>query len=227
MVAVVVLPGMDGTGELLEDFVRSLSGDLEPLVIAYPPAQALGYPELRALVRAQLPAGPFVLLAESFSGPIAVEIASGASSGLLGLVLAGTFVKAPIRVPRMLANVPFWRLPAKLLSWPMLGSWATPVWERRFADASAKVSPDAWRSRMRAVMSVDVTASLERVSVPTLYIRGRSDRVVPSSAWELISSIRPATRLVELEAPHFILQTRPEASAEVVRAFVAEVAQGR
>jgi pimeloyl-[acyl-carrier protein] methyl ester esterase len=93
---VILLPGMDGTGELFAPFLAAAKGDFKTVVVKYPTTKPLAYAELTSLVESQLPTGePFVLLAESFSGPIAVSVARRKPNGLTGLVLCAAFVRNP------------------------------------------------------------------------------------------------------------------------------------
>jgi pimeloyl-[acyl-carrier protein] methyl ester esterase len=92
----LVLPGMDGTGQLLGRFLEALGPEVRAIVVSYPIAQALDYSQLEACARKMLPSDqPFVLSGESFSGPIAVSIAASSPNGLRGLVLCCSFVKNP------------------------------------------------------------------------------------------------------------------------------------
>src|SRR5262245_41048704 len=69
----VLLPGLDGTGKLFGPFVERAHATFDVKVVEYPADERLGYPELEALVGRGLPtSGPFFLVAESFSGPIAI-----------------------------------------------------------------------------------------------------------------------------------------------------------
>jgi pimeloyl-[acyl-carrier protein] methyl ester esterase len=96
MPAVVLLPGLDGTGKLFAEFVQHLRPNVDPMIISYPKDQPLGYDELEALVLAALPQDrPFVLLGESFSGPIAMRIGARSPAGLVAVILCGTFAKNP------------------------------------------------------------------------------------------------------------------------------------
>ena len=96
VIAVVILPGMDGTGIELADFAAALEPELHALVVRYPNDRPMGYAEHEQIARASLPSHqPFVLLGESYSGPIAVSIAESAPPGLIGLVLCCTFVRNP------------------------------------------------------------------------------------------------------------------------------------
>ena len=91
---VVVLPGLDGTTVLLAPFLAALQGRGVPAsAVGYPGDRPLDYDALEPLVRAQLPRTPFVLLGESFSGPLAIRIAADPPPGLRGLVLSTTFAR--------------------------------------------------------------------------------------------------------------------------------------
>jgi hypothetical protein len=70
-VTIVLLPGLDGTGDLFERFVAVAPSGVRPVVVSFP--HATSYPDLRSVVRHQLPSvGSFVVLGESFSGPLAM-----------------------------------------------------------------------------------------------------------------------------------------------------------
>lgn len=80
----MLLPGLDGTGDLFGPLLPFLGDSTPTLVVRYPPDVPLGYAALTDLARASLPSdGPFFLLGESFSGPVAVKLAAQAPSGLL------------------------------------------------------------------------------------------------------------------------------------------------
>ena len=72
----VLLPGMDGTGDLLTSFAARLAAHRPVDIIAYPAGQPLGYAALQTYIESRLPAGRFVVIGESFSGPLAIAVAS-------------------------------------------------------------------------------------------------------------------------------------------------------
>ncbi|MFO1528788.1 MAG: alpha/beta hydrolase [Kiritimatiellia bacterium] len=226
----VLLPGLDGTGDLFEPLLRALAGECPCVVIRYPTDQPLDYPALEALVRRELPTGePFVLLGESFSGPIAVSIAASAPAGLRGLVLCASFLSNPRPalswLRKILACLPVSRAPGWLRSRMLLGPDASPELRRALAAALAKVLPDVLRARMSAVLSVDVIETFKRVKVPTLYLRGDQDRVVPRRSADLVQNTWPAANVVSIRAPHLVLQAAPVEDAAALRGFLHGLAQ--
>ena len=155
MTALEVLPGLDGTASLLSAFADAARPHFAALrVISYPRDRVLSYAELEGFSRAELPADtPFVLLGESFSGPIALAIAANLPSGLLGLVLSTTFSRSPVPClspfARLTALAPVRGLPSSLLAWLLLGRWATPGLVSLLQATLGTVAPSVLRSRLR------------------------------------------------------------------------------
>ena len=228
MVTLVLLPGMDGTGTLFEAFVAALGSEFKVKVVSYPTTEPLGYPELESIARTALPSeGPFVILGESFSGPIAVSLAASCSPQLKCLVLCCTFVRNPRPVFSVLKPfvgvLPVAFAPVHFLIYLLLGRSSTVALRTALTQALAQVSPSALRTRLRGVLSVDVSAKLAEVNVPVLYLRASQDRLVPQTASKLVSQLCPRAEVVQLEAPHFLLQAVPSEAARIVAAFVREI----
>jgi pimeloyl-[acyl-carrier protein] methyl ester esterase len=121
-VSLVLLPGLDGTGDLFQPLLRELPDELEPIVVSYPVHKFLDYSALRDLALQHVPAGrPFVLLGESFSGPVAVLAAAARPEGLLGVILCASFVSAPR--PRAKFALPLLRLLSLHLAARTLGRY--------------------------------------------------------------------------------------------------------
>ncbi|HLV95211.1 MAG TPA: alpha/beta hydrolase [Candidatus Acidoferrales bacterium] len=227
----VLLPGLDGTGLLFADFVAALGPDLDPIVVRYPPDAPLGYAELEPLVRKSLPSGnPFLLLGESFAGPLAISIAASAPPGLVGLILCCSFASNPRPCLGKLAflspYLPVRGFPRSIFAKYFMGRFASQDLASKLAKASEHVAPDVFRYRIRAVCGVDYSAKLRQLRVPILYLRASMDRIVPRSASKRIKRLAPSTRIVEIDAPHYLLQARPEAAVATVSEFARELLPG-
>jgi pimeloyl-ACP methyl ester carboxylesterase len=225
MVALVLLPGLDGTGLLFADFAASFGPEVEIIVASYPTDTPLGYPELESVARSFLPQDQqFFLLAESFSGPIGISIAASSPPGLLGLVLCCSFARNPVPMLAplgpLLGAFPVSVVPVRLLGYLLLGRFSSSALLGAFAKSLALVTVSVLRARARAVLAVDATAALSRVCVPVLYLRASDDRVVSRASSELISLLAQQTKIVEFTAPHFLLQVSPSLVASQVSEFM-------
>lgn len=224
----VLLPGLDGTGKLFREFAEVLRPSVDPLILSYPPDQALGYDDLEALVLSALPtSGSFVLLGESFSGPIAIRIAARAPPGLVGVILCGTFAKNPfpwLRWARPLAAyLPLKSLPRWLRAPLMWGSASPQRAPAQAQRAMAGVSATVIRHRIAALLAVDASAALAAIRLPTLLLRARHDRVISRAATQWIMNILPRAQLAEIDGPHLLLQTRAPQCAAVVLPFITNL----
>lgn len=222
--ALILLPGMDGTGELFAPLLKELPPWLETRVVRYPP-RPMGYPELLAVVKSALPTDrPYCLLAESFSGPLGIEIAAQAPSHLKKLVLCCTFAKNPrpalATLGPLLPFVPLSAMPLTLLGRILMGGHFDAGLQSMLTKAMAQVPSDALRTRLRSVLDVDATSCLPRISVPTLYLQASSDQVVPKQAGALLLAHKPDVELARLAGPHFLLQTNPASSARTLEQFL-------
>jgi pimeloyl-[acyl-carrier protein] methyl ester esterase len=221
----VLLPGLDGTGKLFSEFVKSLGSSVDSRIVAYPKDRALGYDELEALVLAALPRDRrFILLGESFSGPIAIRIAARSPAGLVALILCGTFAKNPFPwlgwARPLAAYLPLKSLPRWVRAPLMWGSASPQSAPARTERAMADVSPDVIRRRIGALLAVNETAALTRIHLPILVLRARHDHVISPAATRWILRAQPGAELSEVDGPHLLLQTRPTECAAIVLHFV-------
>ncbi|WP_313420193.1 alpha/beta hydrolase [Stenotrophomonas sp.] len=221
---VLMLPGLDGGVGMSGAFLEAVRAHgLEAEALSLPVHGAQDYPTLAAWLQPQLPLQPWVLLAESFAGPLAVQIAAQAPAGLRGLVLSTTFARRPVPVPAAsaVALSAAWPLPPlPVMARVLLGQWRTPQNVQALRQALAEVPSRVLRQRAASTLRVDVRALLPRIAVPTLYLQARQDRLLwPPSVSEL-QALLPEARHVALQGPHLLLQARPEQAAEVVARWV-------
>lgn len=222
---IVLLPGMDGTGELLAPLHDQLVKHRPVTVISYPRDRFLDYEQLAATILERLPAEPFFLLGESFSGPLAIEIAARTGIPAAGLILAATFAKHPW--PSVFAGltpfVPISSLPSGLHHAALLGNSGTAELRRDLARVLNTIPDDVLRRRLAAVLRVDKTNQLRSVPLPVLCLAGRRDRLFGTSCVKHITATRPDREMVWLDGPHMFLETHPEQSAHAIEAFCSRL----
>jgi pimeloyl-ACP methyl ester carboxylesterase len=221
----VILPGLDGTGARFADFIREIAPAVDARVIPFPTDEPLGYAELETLVRQALPADRrFVLLAESFSGPLAIRIGADPPRGLAGVILCGTFAKNPYpwlrRVRPLAVRLPVKSLPRWLRAPLMWGSGNPRRAPPRGQRAISAVTSPVIRRRIGEVLSVDETARLGAIELPILVLIAARDRLLPRAAAHLLLQSLPLAQFEEIDGPHLLLQSRPSECAVPVLRFV-------
>jgi pimeloyl-[acyl-carrier protein] methyl ester esterase len=213
---------MDGTVKLFGDFVCALSPGVHAEVVSYPGDRGLGYDDLEALVRGYLVDGePTVLVAESFSGPIAMRLAAAPDVAVRGVVLVATFARPPApRTLAVLAKLGVFHLepPRLVLRALLLGRDAPADLVKEVQAAIASVPPKVLAYRLRSILTESSTDALRQIRVPKMLILPERDRLVRSYE-PLIEEARDA-RVEWVEGPHLVLQRRPEICARLVMEFV-------
>jgi pimeloyl-ACP methyl ester carboxylesterase len=223
----VLLPGLDGTGDFFQPLLESLGMQVRTRVVRYPLDGGCDYATCMELARAALPTDePYVLLGESFSGPIAIELAAQAPTGLVGIILCASFACNPRpRLSFIRPLLPYLPLHGSRSSvaisrFLVLGCWITPAIRELHLKILTLVPATTLRARILAVADCDARAALERVRLPILCLSAKHDRLIPRSATRVIQKHSVTARVVVLDAPHCLLQCVPDEAVRQIRQFM-------
>lgn len=195
-----------------------------PIVrMTLPVDRTLSYDELAELLLADFPPPPFVVLGESFSGPLALRLA------------ARTHPKAVVLCASFIRSAGHHRLAARPLSFCLRASPPTAAVRLLLAGGDAMlasdlvlairtVEPKVLASRVRMVLEADTTSDLGAFHGPVLYLRAMQDRIVSSRQAKLFGELRPDGEIAEIEGPHLLLQARVAECWRHIHSLVARAA---
>ena len=223
----VLLPGLDGTGLLFAPLLEQLHSFIEPKIIAYPNRQRLSYGDHVAFVNERLPKEEdFFLLAESFSGRIAFEVAAKAPDNLRGVIFVSTFLQTSKTVPAWMANLlpfgPITRMggPNWVMRKTLFGRDAPDRLLTEFWVSLRRVSPDVLRHRLRIVLGSHPCDGT--LSQPTLHLIANQDRLVAHEVSIDLAGRCLQSNVHRIEGPHALLQSNPAACAKYIDHFCAQ-----
>ncbi len=223
----VLLPGLDGTGLLFRPFVAALPSHVSAKVVNYPTSAPLSLSELGDLVVEQLPLRDFVLLAESFSGLVALSLLAEITDRIRGVIFCAAFATPPRPVllniatslPALGALVR--NTPAFFLKEFGAGPDAPPSLISLLREALSSVAPEVLRQRLAIVGRTHEFGKAP--NIPCYYIQATQDRLVPSSAAEWFGGHFEQFKLKRVHGPHFLLQARPEECGDLVAKIVSQL----
>ena len=165
----VLLPGMDGSGELFRGLEAVLPEGLETETLWYPADRYMNYGELAGTLRGAIPVDePFVLVAESYAAPLAILIASLEPPNLRGIVLSAGFVTSPLRGLRrtlvwdlvpLLSHV---TMPGLVARYLMVGQEAPKALVELVTGTVSWVTPKVLSARVREMLNTDARAELAK-----------------------------------------------------------------
>lgn len=224
----VLLPGLDGTGGLFDDFVEALPKELVTTVVRFPPDRFLPYTQLVPFVVDAAPRSErFVLLAESYSTPLALKYAATNPRNLAGLIISAGFVSPPLggwsSFVRVAVGIwPFGvRLPKAALRYFLLRNSCSQGLVDRVMQNLELVGSQTVIGRVREVLACDARGDLAGTKMPILYIQALSDRLLSSTCLKEVFRAKPDVAVATIEAPHLLLQQEPVKAAELVTEFLA------
>lgn len=225
MPKLVLLPGLDGTGLFFARLERALAGRVPLQVIAYPPDAGLGYAELPDYVGAKIGDGPVVLLAESFSGPLAIRLAVTLPSQIKGLILAATFLTTPW--PRWMIEIAARSSPSTVprgwIDAVLRGGSDDPELAAQIAKIMAGFDPSVRSARLRAVARADARGDFARITCPVLALHGKNDWLVWPGPMRRATKAKPGAGMKLLAGPHMLLQTNATDAAREIDAFFHKI----
>jgi pimeloyl-ACP methyl ester carboxylesterase len=218
---IVLLPGLDGTGDLFERVASHLAADFKVTIVRYPNDPSLGYAGYVQLARNAIRTREVFLLGESFSGPVAIRVAAQLGPQIKGLVLAATFVRSPW--PRWLvqrtSHVDPEAIPKKLRDAILMGSYGDKELAEKVDTIVRELPRPVRAARLRAVAGVDVRQDFAALGCPILALHGRFDWLVPMIAMQDVISRKGQARMIVFPAAHMLLQTCAADGAAAIIAF--------
>jgi pimeloyl-ACP methyl ester carboxylesterase len=87
-------------------------------------------------------------------------------------------------------------------------------------DVLQSVKPSVLAGRLGEIITVDVRNGFTEIKVPILLVAGKRDRLVGSKVITQMKLLRPDVEIRVLDAPHMVLQRRPEEAGKLISEFL-------
>jgi len=221
----VLLPGLDGSGRFFSSFLQQLPASFRTQVLSYPPDGCGSYEELVAYILPQLPIDQdYCLIAESFSVPVALEIARQAPDRLKRGVIVAGFCFSPLpNLLRSIARSSLFLLRFPLPSWLLnfvLCNGQAPALSREVKKCLKAMPHTIVKQRIQAALEVDLRGGLDEIEIPFLALMAKDDRLLHPSCGATLAKFHEKLQLSYLEGPHFLLQCKPQQSSAIIMNFL-------
>lgn len=213
----VLLPGLDGTGLLFKPFLACLPLKIKTKVITYPAEQTLDYAGLVDYVRPRLPNEDFILLAESFSGPVAYLLAQEKQQHLKSIIFAASFLSAPQpRLQKLAQKIPLFSfpIPKLVIKHALLGKEIEQSMIGLFKQAVKSIPAEVLNFRLKQITMLELAGRIEEI--PCSYIQAVDDKLVLANSLDLFKERIEHLNVLSIKGPHFILQAQAKKCADFV-----------
>jgi len=217
----ILLPGLDGSGFLFKPLLSYLGKEIETQVININACRHQTRDALVEFVQAALPANEdFVLLAESFSGPIAYDLGLKANSHLKGLIFVASFLTNPkpylLRL-RQFAPIKLYyhfQWPGKIVRHLVLRGGLSKELHALYWKAVNQAGAQRIRQRLDCLAELEEPTKV--LSLPSICLHADNDALVEQRCQEDFIHWCNDLNSYSLPGSHFLLQVAPEKCAEVI-----------
>jgi pimeloyl-ACP methyl ester carboxylesterase len=236
---VVLVPGMDGTGELFYRQVPLLARSYRVATYALrddTDRMDVLADDLAGVIEHVAPAErSAIVVGESFGGTLAMSLAIARPQRVRALVVLNSF---PYFAPRVRLHLALAGL--RVMPWGMMGlvrrataaalhSGHTHRQEmRRFLELTQRATRQGYLNRLRILTRYDVRPSLPRLGMPVLFLAAEHDHLVPSVKQAVSMAARvPGAAIQILDGHGHICLIAPDLDlAEILRSWRPHLSSG-
>lgn len=213
---VVVLPSFTGRSIGLGPLVQALA-PASVMLLELPETGEQSFSALNQALAAQLPKDDCVLVAESFSSPLALMLAARAPQ-IKGVIFAGGFLQLSPKAryplylhPQLPARVDSFFSARKLRRW-VINDLPTPL-ATPLIDAIALMPQPLFTARRAALGELPL--ALPRIHQPCLVLNGQTDLQIDRPLLSDLSALASQIQVQTLACNHYVLQAQPVAAAAI------------
>ncbi len=163
---------------------------------------------------------PTVVVGHSMGGAVAITVALQHPRNLVGLGLVGTGAKLKVH-PQILelCQTDFERAVELVVAWAFAED-VDPALKDRARDAMRRNGQGALYRDFLSCSTFDVMSRLSEISLPTIVICGREDKLTPVKYSEYLQNNIPTAQLCVIErAGHMVMLEQPEAVTNALKEF--------
>jgi len=233
----IYLPGLHGDWTLVSSFRKNIIGKVRFVEMTYPRTLDWSLDDYAAAIESALAENGITrgwLLGESFGSQILWTLAGRKKFQADGVILAGGFVKHPMRWAVRLAERIFGRLSLRAITW-MIFTYAKIARYRyhkspevmatmdEFVARRTKLDLQAAQHRLHLIAENDLCDIAKNTKIPVFAITGFLDPIVP---WPFVQKwLRkncPALREYKIirGADHMVLGTAPREAAKQILEWI-------
>ncbi len=234
----LLLPGLHGTADLYAALIRHLNkrSAKKGLTFNY---NALTYPQnikqkYGSLVKwiqqeiniDSIETPKLLIIAESFSAPIALRLADANPDKVSAVVIAAGFCASPVNMTfGLLPLRPLFMVspPRAALKHFLLGENVKKKKLNKLRSLLNSIPSKILSQRLRSVLTLE-EANLPAISdTPLLLLQAQHDALIPWDIQNQLESHLPHAETRWFDSPHLLFQSRPKAAAKQIVKFISQL----
>jgi pimeloyl-ACP methyl ester carboxylesterase len=222
-VKVILLPGLDGTGLLFKPLLEQTPSS-DRFSIFSLIQEPIGYQPQIELLEKEIGDAEVILVAESYSGYIAYELACQGNIGIKHIVFVASFLVPPSFLMKFLGNIPLGLIKSQLLPYGILnyflfGNKGNRELEKSFYTSINSVSNRVLIRRLKNISELKLPT--KTLKIPCTYIKAKSDRLVNANSVKMFEKVCTNLTIKLVDGGHFVLQSNPKTCLGIINRAIA------
>ena len=232
----ILLPGMHGTADLFSPLIEALENfssrannsiKLQHHALSYPIDIEQSYPNLLEWLEKTVDLSTEkIIVAESFSTPLALRLAANHPDQIKAVVICAGFCASS--ASPSLALLPLRPLfmvspPRAAVTHFLLGSDTSRDQVDLIRDNIKKIPAKPLSQRVRTILSLEESDTPVIPNTPVLLLQAQNDAVIPWEHQNQLEGHLPHSVTHWVDSPHLILQTNPQECAEHILQFLTQL----
>ncbi|MGJ8655123.1 MAG: alpha/beta fold hydrolase [Akkermansiaceae bacterium] len=234
----VFLPGLHGTAELFDNLVSriqrleiNLEVSFQTTLISYPTDLKQSYAKLFKWLCSDLSLDKTtgqqtVIIAESFSTPLALKLANKFPKAIHAVIIGGGFCASP-------ANPGFALLPIRplfLIAPPrtavrhfLTGTNSSSELVTKVRSAVKHIPAKTLSQRTRSILTLEEEQTPTIINTPVLLLQAEHDALIPWEVQNQLEQHLPHATSHWIDSPHLIFQAHPQSCAQLIVKFLGSL----
>jgi len=169
----------------------------------------------------------FILIAESFSSPLALMLNNLFPNKIGAIILGAGFCKTPINpIFGLLPLTPIFLIkpPRNIIHYFLTGSNSSNILTEHVCDTISNIPAKILSERLKSVLSLeDPINDLSAKKTPTLILQSQTDALISPKAQRYLEKRLTHAKVHWIDSSHLIFQTEPKICAKHIIAFLQSV----
>lgn len=220
---IILLPGLDGTGQLFQRLSQHLPAELDIEIVSYDAISAFSYSNQANELADRFKDGSIFIVAESYSGPVAYKLYQLMGPRVKGILFLASFITKPSWYSCLAFLFPVSFIKPTALNRRLLYQIGfNSLGGFTIVDAVFKSIKCANRQKLKARLKniAFLKRPNKKINCPVTYIQPSKDSLINSNCIDHIELLSTQFKRVQISGGHFIAQSNPvECAAEIKNAL--------
>lgn len=222
---ILLIPGMDGTGELFKPLLDELPKNVETQIVCLNCLKTQTPKGQSSEIASLIGNDEVIILSESYSGYIVYHLSLLSNVNIKHIVFAASFLENPTWLSRFNKLIPLnlvrrSLIPGIILSSIFFAQRNNKKLVKLLISSLKLVSNSTLRQRLKVINKL--VRPTELLSVPCTYVQATNDYLVSKKSVDVFKELCININVVKVSGGHFVVQSNPRYFSKLLQDLIVK-----